>query len=80
MEEGCDIGDLLRGGGKRGHAFVRAAVADDFADEVAVDVVSDERGSDEIRATGARGIRTVAKTAGLLELLAATVDGGTLFG
>ena len=63
-----DVCDLIFGSGQWGHAFVRAAVFDDFADEVAIDVVGENCGADEVGAAGAGGVGTMAEAAGLREL------------
>lgn len=78
FEKGRDVGDLGgRGGGEGGHAFVGAAVEDDGADVVAVVVVEDEGGADEIGAAlAAFGVGAVAEAAGGDEFLFAAFDGG----
>jgi hypothetical protein len=68
VEVCSDVRDLIIGGRHRRHAFIRAAVFNDFADEVAVDVVGENGGADKVRAAGASGVRAMAETAGLREL------------
>ena len=52
-----DVRDLVFRGGQWGHAFVRAAVFNDFADEVAIDVVGENCGADQVGAAGASGVK-----------------------
>src|SRR5215472_9979314 len=68
MQKSGDIGYLFVGHcGCRRHAFIRAAVANDFADDVSVDVMSDERRADKIGTARAGGIGAMAESTGLLE-------------
>src|SRR3984893_13617731 len=69
VEKGGDVGDLFVGEGHRWHALVGSAVANDLADEIALDVVGDQRRANQGGAAGAGGIRAVTKSAGLLELV-----------
>jgi len=55
-------------GGQWRHAFVRAAIFNDFADEVAIHVRGRECGADEVGATAPVSVRAMAESAGLREL------------
>ncbi len=77
VEECGDIGDL--GIGERWesrHAFIGAAVADDGADRVAVRVVTEGDGADQVRGAAAGGVLAVAEAAARLKGGLAASDGG----
>src|SRR5262252_3287394 len=75
-----NVGDLFIGHiRQRRHAFVWTAAANHFADLVAFDIVSDKPRAHQVWSATARGIRTVAESAGFRELFTAALDGG-IFG
>jgi hypothetical protein len=69
-----DVRDLFGGHINCGHAFVGAALMNDGADQIAFDVMCDERRANQIGAAGAGGVSAVAESAGLLKLLVAPGD------
>ena len=76
VEKRGDVSHLFIGHvGQGRHAFIGTASANDFADEVTFDVMSDKRRANKIRAARARGVRTMAESARLPKLLAAALDG-----
>src|SRR5215472_2450485 len=80
MQKRGDIGYLfIRHRSYRRHAFIRAAETNDFADEVSVDVMSDERRANKIGTARPGGIGAMAESTGLLEQLASPIEGGRIF-
>src|SRR6516162_8121983 len=68
MQKSGDGGHIfVRHCGYGRHAFIRTAVANDVADEVSMDVMSDERRADKIGTARAGGIGAMAESTGLLE-------------
>src|SRR5215467_6063238 len=80
VKKGCNVADLFRTQGQRRHALVRAPVTDHLADQIAFDVMGDQRRTDQVGATGAGSVGAVAETASLLELQASAINGGPFFG
>jgi len=79
MQKRGDIGYLfIRHRSDRRHAFIRAAATNDFADEISVDVMSDERRANKIGTARAGGIGAMAESTGLLEQLASPIEGGRI--
>src|SRR6266566_2799008 len=79
MQKRGDIGYLfIRHCDHRRHSLIRAAVTNDFADEVSVDVMSDERRADKIGTARAGGIGAMAESTGLLEQLTSPIDSGCI--
>src|SRR5215831_1648374 len=72
---GGDIRDLLRSRGKRRHAFVRPAVSNDFADQIAFDVVRYKGRSHQIGATSAGRVGAMAECTSLRKEFLAALDG-----
>src|SRR6266516_4202958 len=72
-----NIGNLfIRHCGHRRHALIRAAVTNDFSDEVSVYVMSDERRADKIGTARSSGIGAMAESTGLFEQLASPIGSG----
>src|SRR5216684_1031609 len=74
MQKRRDVGHLFVGHRHRRHAFIRTPKTNDFADLVALHVMSHERRADKVRPSSACGIRAVAESTGLLELFASALD------
>src|ERR1700682_1370483 len=75
-----DVAYLLIAQGHCRHPLLRAALMNNYADSIALYVMSHKRGPDQIRPTSTSRVRTVAKPAGLHELLAAALDCGVRSG
>src|SRR5712691_5685165 len=74
MQKRRDVGHLFVGHRHRRHAFIRTPKTNDFADLVALHVMSHERRADKVRPSSACGIRAVTESTGLLELFASALD------
>jgi hypothetical protein len=74
MKERGDVGHLCRAQRKSGHAAIGTAVGDDRAEKIAILIVTNERGTNQIGAAAAGGILSVTRPASRHERLAAALD------
>src|ERR1700720_2717379 len=73
MEKRCNVENLRIRQRHCGHALVRPALVYHLADLLALHVVCHQRRTHQIGSASARGVRAMAKPAGLLELLASAI-------
>jgi hypothetical protein len=76
MEKRREIRHRAGAEGKGGHSLLRAAGPEKFPEQIALDVIQDYRGTDQVRTAAAAGILAMAKPARGREKLFAPRRGG----